>query len=78
MPEAPFFVKAVLPNRILGVFHNAVDGDDPFGYEVDPFDLRNRWNVALDKIQARLDRFSEILCRDGRSCSAADDMLALL
>lgn len=75
--EAPFLIQLVFAQSVFGIFDDLVYRYDALCHQINALDLRDRRNVALFKIEARLERLAQIFGGDGRSCAAADDVLAL-
>ena len=75
--EAPFLIQLVFAQSIFGILNDLIYRYDSLGHQINALDLRDRRNVALFKIEARLERLAQIFGGDGRSCAAADDVLAL-
>ena len=74
---APFVVSPVFGNIVLGIFHDAVDGNHAFRHQIHTLQRGNRRNVAV-KLQGRTQRLVQPLCRDGGCRSAADNVLSFL
>ena len=76
--KAPLLVALIVTEIILCVRQHLVDRNNPLGDKIDALYLGDRRYVRLLKIQACLERFSEILGRNRRGSSSAYNMLALL
>ena len=62
--KAPFLIQLVFAQSVFGIFDDLVYRYDALGHQIDSLDLRYGRNVALLKIETRLERFAEVFCGD--------------
>ena len=75
----PLFVALVALQIVACVDQHLAHGDDALRHEVDPLDFGRWGNVTLRvDIRFGLERFAQVLCRDGSRGTTADNVLALL
>ena len=72
----PVGIAFVVGKVVFGVFEHLVYGDYALGHKVYALNFGNGRNVRTLKIKAWFDRLAQILCRNGRGCAAADNVLA--
>ena len=78
VPEAPLLVQSVLAQRVLGVLHHPVDGDDTLRDQIHALNLGNGRDVARGEGQLCTHRLAQIFTGKRGGGAAADDVLAFL